>query len=100
MLREARPDVTFLCSPNNPTGRADRPEEVAEVTAQAPGLVVVDEAYGQFAPTSALDLAAGRRDRRRPARRRAHLLEDVVDGGRPPRLPRRPGRGGGRPASS
>jgi len=57
VLRETRPEVTFLCSPNNPTGRADRPEDVAAVMAQAPGLVVVDEAYGQFAPTSALDLA-------------------------------------------
>jgi len=50
------PDVTFLCSPNNPTGRADPPEIVAAVTAAAPGLVIVDEAYGQFSPWSALEL--------------------------------------------
>ncbi|MHB8218876.1 MAG: histidinol-phosphate transaminase [Acidimicrobiales bacterium] len=51
-----RPAVTFVCSPNNPTGRAERPEVVADLVARAPGLVVVDEAYGQFAPWSALDL--------------------------------------------
>jgi len=50
------PAVTFLCSPNNPTGRADPPEVVAEVLDLAPGLVVVDEAYGQFAPWSAVGL--------------------------------------------
>jgi histidinol-phosphate aminotransferase len=53
------PAITFVCSPNNPTGRAETPETVAGVLARAPGLVVVDEAYGQFAPWSALDLQAG-----------------------------------------
>ncbi|HEY1280002.1 MAG TPA: histidinol-phosphate transaminase [Acidimicrobiales bacterium] len=50
------PAVTFLCSPNNPTGMVEPPEIVQAVMALAPGLVVVDEAYGQFAPWSALDL--------------------------------------------
>jgi len=50
------PVITFLCSPNNPTGRADSLEEVATVAGIVPGLLVVDEAYGQFAPSSALDL--------------------------------------------
>jgi len=57
VLEESSPVITFLCSPNNPTGRAEPPEVVERVLARAPGLVVVDEAYGQFAPTSALDLA-------------------------------------------
>ena len=52
------PVLTFLCSPNNPTGRAARPEEVATVAGLVPGLLVVDEAYGQFAPSSALELRA------------------------------------------
>jgi histidinol-phosphate aminotransferase len=56
VVRASDPVITFLCSPNNPTGRADPPDTVAGVVAAAPGLVVVDEAYGQFAPTSALDL--------------------------------------------
>ncbi len=49
------PVITFLCSPNNPTGRADPIGLVEAVLAMAPGLVVVDEAYGQFAPSSAVD---------------------------------------------
>ncbi|MGH9165186.1 MAG: aminotransferase class I/II-fold pyridoxal phosphate-dependent enzyme, partial [Acidimicrobiales bacterium] len=54
VLAEARPEVTFLCSPNNPTGEAVAGPVVEEVLGLAPGLVVVDEAYGQFAPWSAL----------------------------------------------
>jgi histidinol-phosphate aminotransferase len=56
LLGRARPDITFLCSPNNPTGLAEPPETVAKIVQAAPGLVIVDEAYGQFAPFSALDL--------------------------------------------
>jgi histidinol-phosphate aminotransferase len=56
LIDAQRPDVTFLCSPNNPTGRAEPPETVAAVASAAPGLVVVDEAYGQFSPWSATSL--------------------------------------------
>ena len=56
LLTEARPAITFLCSPNNPTGVIDSTEVVEAAIAAAPGLVVVDEAYGQFTPTSALPL--------------------------------------------
>ncbi|MFC4108100.1 histidinol-phosphate transaminase [Micromonospora zhanjiangensis] len=48
-VREHRPDVVFLCSPNNPTGTALDPDVVAAVLAAAPGMVVVDEAYAEFA---------------------------------------------------
>jgi histidinol-phosphate aminotransferase len=56
LLETAQPIITFLCSPNNPTGRAESSDVVEHVLERAPGLVVVDEAYGQFAPCSALDL--------------------------------------------
>jgi histidinol-phosphate aminotransferase len=56
VLAATRPSVTFVCSPNNPTGVAERAEVVAALLGGAPGLVVVDEAYGQFAQTSALEL--------------------------------------------
>lgn len=56
VLGEVDPVITFLCSPNNPTGMVEPTEVVEEVLSAAPGLVVVDEAYGQFAPTSALAL--------------------------------------------
>jgi histidinol-phosphate aminotransferase len=57
VLARTRPSITFLCSPNNPTGMAESPATVDRVLASAePGLVVVDEAYGQFADWSALSL--------------------------------------------
>jgi len=54
VLVDADPAITFLCSPNNPTGTVDPPATTAAVVEAAPGLVVVDEAYGQFAPHSAV----------------------------------------------
>ncbi|MFN0089848.1 MAG: histidinol-phosphate transaminase [Acidimicrobiales bacterium] len=59
LVRTARPILTYLCSPNNPTGIVDPPDAVAEVlglAAEVEGLLLVDEAYGQFAPHSALSL--------------------------------------------
>jgi histidinol-phosphate aminotransferase len=56
VVEAERPIITFLCSPNNPTGRADPVDAMESVLALAPGLLVVDEAYGQFAPSSALEL--------------------------------------------
>jgi len=56
VLTDARPAVTFLCSPNNPTGLVETEDTVRRVLDLAPGLLVVDEAYGQFAPWSALEL--------------------------------------------
>jgi len=56
VLAEAEPAVTFLCSPNNPTGRVEPKDVVEEVLGLAPGLVVVDEAYAQFASWSALGM--------------------------------------------
>ena len=53
------PAVTFLCSPNNPTGGLETNKSVRAVLSLVPGLVAVDEAYGQFAPWSALELVAG-----------------------------------------
>lgn len=58
VLAEAEPSITFLCSPNNPTGMVEDEATVRAVLEMAPGLLVVDEAYGQFAPWSALDLVA------------------------------------------
>lgn len=49
--------ITYLCSPNNPTGSSFSREVVAAIVADAPGLVIIDEAYAEFAGASALDLA-------------------------------------------
>jgi histidinol-phosphate aminotransferase len=56
VLTEHRPHVVFLTSPNNPTGLVEPVERVRQLLDLAPGLVVVDEAYAQFADWSALDL--------------------------------------------
>jgi histidinol-phosphate aminotransferase len=61
VLGETAPAITFLCSPNNPTGMIEPEDLVRTVAAEAPGLVVVDEAYGQFAPWTALELVDGER---------------------------------------
>jgi histidinol-phosphate aminotransferase len=58
VLAAAEPIITFLCSPNNPTGIVEPQPVVHEVLGLAPALVVVDEAYGQFAPWSAMDLVS------------------------------------------
>jgi len=57
------PDVVFLCSPNNPTGTALDLDVVAAVYEATRGVVVVDEAYAEFARAgtpSALTLLPGR----------------------------------------
>ena len=56
---DPQPVITFLCSPNNPTGRLEPAALVDHVLEHAPGLVVIDEAYGQFAPRSAIERLAG-----------------------------------------
>jgi histidinol-phosphate aminotransferase len=49
-VREHRPHIVFLCSPNNPTGTALSLDVVQAVVEAAPdSLVVVDEAYAEFA---------------------------------------------------
>jgi histidinol-phosphate aminotransferase len=60
VVAAARPDLVFLCSPNNPTGTVDDPSVAAAARDAGAGLVVVDEAYGEFAPRSLVaDVAAG-----------------------------------------
>jgi histidinol-phosphate aminotransferase len=59
-VEEHRPDIVFLCSPNNPTGTALDPRVVDAVMEAAPGMVVVDEAYAEFSHSpSLLPLLAG-----------------------------------------
>src|SRR5204862_5424485 len=62
-IEEHRPDLVFLCSPNNPTGTALSLSIVEAAVAAAPGMVVVDEAYAEFrrpGTPSALSLLPGR----------------------------------------
>lgn len=55
---EARPDVVFVCSPNNPTGNAQPVDAVASLAGQTDALVIVDEAYIEFGGKTCLPLVA------------------------------------------
>ncbi len=52
-----RTKLIFLCSPNNPTGVQYSPEEVRKVAEECRCLVVVDEAYVDFAEKTVMNLA-------------------------------------------
>lgn len=58
VVESARPHVTFLTSPNNPTGLVEPAERIAELLTLPAGLVVADEAYAQFADWSALSMVS------------------------------------------
>ena len=47
-MEEHHPEVAIVCSPNNPTGNATTPEAVASLCRASAGVIVVDEAYGEF----------------------------------------------------
>ncbi len=57
-IRETDPVIVFLCSPNNPTGLVESPEVLDAALEASTGLVIVDEAYGQFSSWSAMDRVA------------------------------------------
>jgi len=62
-IRGHVPDVVFLCSPNNPTGTALDLDVVVAAYEATAGMVIVDEAYAEFArpgTPSALTLLVGR----------------------------------------
>lgn len=51
-----QPDVTIICSPNNPTGCAVDDDALRALLRAARGLVVIDEAYHEFAEHSVVPL--------------------------------------------
>ena len=55
-----RPDVVFVCSPNNPTGTAQPPRTIRALAETTEALVIVDEAYIDFGGETALPLVADR----------------------------------------
>ena len=60
-MERTQPSVVFVCSPNNPTGTVESRETVerlAGAAARLGALLVVDEAYGEFAPWSASELVS------------------------------------------
>jgi histidinol-phosphate aminotransferase len=62
-MAQNKPDITLICSPNNPTGTPVSLDVIQAVYDATEGIVVVDEAYAEFAAEgaeSALSLLPGR----------------------------------------
>ncbi|HKH92196.1 MAG TPA: histidinol-phosphate transaminase [Gemmatimonadaceae bacterium] len=57
-LVEQHAKIIYLCTPNNPTSTAMSREAVEYVVERASGLVILDEAYAEFAPETFSLLAA------------------------------------------
>jgi histidinol-phosphate aminotransferase len=55
-LVASRAKLTYLCAPNNPTGTGISRTAVEHVARRAAGIVLLDEAYAEFAPESFADL--------------------------------------------
>ena len=49
--------IIYLCSPNNPTGATLPRAMVERIVAEAPGFVILDEAYAEYAGKDCIDLA-------------------------------------------
>ena len=47
-IAQAKPDLTFITTPNNPTGEAISIQAIEKLAASTPGLLVIDEAYAEF----------------------------------------------------
>ncbi len=62
-IERTDPDIVILCSPNNPTGTSLSLATIEAAYAATRGILIVDEAYAEFAPAeepTALTLLAGR----------------------------------------
>lgn len=55
-VKERQPDVTIICSPNNPTGCLLPEEDLRALLRAARGLIVIDEAYHEFSQQTAVPL--------------------------------------------
>ena len=55
LASEAR--IIYLCSPNNPTGNAMARGTIERIVERAAGIVIIDEAYAEFAGPDCLSLA-------------------------------------------
>lgn len=55
-VRDLQPEVTIVCSPNNPTGCVLSDDDLHSLLESTSGLVVVDEAYHEFAGHSVVPL--------------------------------------------
>ena len=47
-VKERKPDVVFVTSPNNPSGQSISLQDLRRLLDVVPGILIVDEAYGEF----------------------------------------------------
>ncbi|MEB3981927.1 histidinol-phosphate transaminase [Mycobacterium sp. 663a-19] len=47
-VTDRRPDVVFIASPNNPSGQSVSLQDLRRLLDVVPGILIVDEAYGEF----------------------------------------------------
>jgi histidinol-phosphate aminotransferase len=47
-ITDRRPDVVFVASPNNPSGQSVSLPDLRRLLDEVPGILIVDEAYGEF----------------------------------------------------
>ncbi len=55
-IQKEAPRILFICNPNNPTGCALTQEELERIIKSTSGLVIIDEAYGEFLGETAIPL--------------------------------------------
>ena len=55
-VQASRPEVTIICSPNNPTGCRLSDQELSALLEVSAGLIVIDEAYFEFSGHSVVPL--------------------------------------------
>ena len=60
-MLDAGARITYLCSPNNPTGQAFSRESVERIVQGAAGVVIIDQAYAEFGGESFTDLVSADR---------------------------------------
>src|SRR5574338_1707935 len=56
LLKSKQTDILYLDSPNNPTGFQFKKEEIHDLIKKFDGIVIVDEAYGEFSDYSVTGL--------------------------------------------
>lgn len=55
-IKAEKPSIVFVCNPNNPTGTLTPLSDIERLLVFEDTLIVVDEAYGEFAEESAIPL--------------------------------------------
>ncbi len=55
-INRERPELVFLCNPNNPTGTLTDREDIIKLLERCKSMIVIDEAYFEFCNITCVDL--------------------------------------------